>query len=433
MFRKIYLRVVPLTSVAFLVAQIDKMNIGFAKLTMFADLNFSDTTYGLGATLFLIGYALFGVPSNAALRRVGARRWLGILMVLWSIASAATLAVRTPSQFYTVRFLLGVAEAGFYPGVIFYFGNWFTKQYRTKAVAMFMTAAAVAGIIAGPLSGALLRFADSVSGLSGWQWLFLIEALPALLLGAACWIALPERPETAHWLSETEKAELACLMAQEFVVTTRIDISVLFKKSRIWLLGAIFGCYNILFFAVLFWLPTLIKASGAREVMTIGSLSAIPWTLAAVTTLMVAAYVDRRQNSHVVLIMLSSGSACAWFLASAAAGNIAMSLLAMSLAVACAISTAPVFWNLPTAAYKGPVGASAVAFVMMQSQCYTLGSPYLIALIKEATGNMNSVMYFVAGISIFSAMLVAVDRWLVSRDTLIKEMNPSTAQHESIH
>jgi len=415
MFRKIFWHIMPLTSIAFLVSQIDKMNVGFAKLTMFEELGFSDTIYGLGATLFLIGYALFGVPSNFALRAVGARKWLGFLMILWGIASAATLFVKTPAQFYVLRFLLGAAEAGFYPGVIFYFSAWFTKEYRTKAVAIFMTASAVAGVIAGPLSGALMHYADGAYGLAGWQWLFFVEALPAAVLGVITWAVLADRPESARWLTGKEKAAIAHALAQESTEETKMSVSVLFRKPRIWLLGAIFGCNNILFFAVLFWLPSLIKASGTRDVLAIGSLSAIPWALAAVMMLVVAAYVDRRQNSHSTLIAIFSLSAFAWTVAPAVIGNIPLSLLALSTTVACATSAAPVFWNLPAAAYKGAVGSIAVAFVMAQSQCYTFISPYLIALLREETGGMNSVMHFVAGVSVLAAVLVKLDQRLSSR------------------
>jgi MFS family permease len=410
LFKKILWRLMPLVTVAFLIAQIDKMNISFAKLVMFDALGFSDTVYGLGATIFLIAYSIFGVPSNVMLRFFGARKWIGFLMVTWGISSAVTLVVKTPTEFYLVRFLLGVTEAGFYPGVICYLSTWFTPQYRTKAVAIFMAAAAVSGIIAGPVSAFVLHYFDSLYGFAGWQWLFLVEAAPAVLLGIVIWIYLTPEPAAARWLSNEEKALLLKLLEKSAKAVEAVSIRTMLVRPKIWVLGAIFGGINTLFFAVFFWLPTMIKSAGIQDVLQIGELSAIPWAVATVAMLTVAASVDKRQNSHAWLTALLLTGAAVWLIVPLVMGNIVWSLVAMSVAVASILTAGPIFWNLPTAAYGGSSAGLAIAFVMMQSQCYTFLSPYLIALLKAGLGGINSVMYLLAAVSIISAALTELDR-----------------------
>ena len=282
LFRKAAWRLMPFLFVCYLFAQVDRMNIAFAKLDMLDDLGFSEAVYGLGAGVFFIGYVLFEVPSNMLLRRYGAHRWLARIMVSWGLVSAGMMFVQTPMQFYIMRFLLGMAEAGFFPGVIFYLTGWFTREHRGRMTAAFMTAIAVAGVVVGPVSGAVLHHFHELGGYAGWQWLFLIEGVPSVLLGLATLYCLPVSPERARWLTPQEAGRLNALLQAEREGVDDTPVRQALRGARLWILSGIYACYGMSFFGFVFWLPTIIKSSGVADPLSIGLISAIPWGVAIV-------------------------------------------------------------------------------------------------------------------------------------------------------
>ncbi|MEW9586200.1 MFS transporter [Paraburkholderia sp. DGU8] len=408
LFSKIAWRLMPLLFICYLIAQVDRMNVAFAKLQMLDQLGFSETVYGLGAGIFFIGYVLFEVPSNILLRKYGANRWIARIMVSWGVVSAGMMFVHTPMQFYVMRFLLGVAEAGFFPGVIFYLTNWFTREYRTKMTAIFMTAIAVAGVVVGPVSGAILHSMTSLNGIAGWQWLFLIEGVPSVLLGMATLLYLPPSPALATWLSTGEKQHLSALIANDRTGTTDEPPGRVLLSARVWILSGIYGCYGMSFFGFVFWLPTIIKSSGVKDPLSIGLLSAIPWAGAMVAMCFVAAHVDRRQNTRGTLMVLSLLAAISWTVSPFVVDSVALSIAVLTLAMFGLMASLPVFWNLPTSSYQGSAAAVAIAFITSLGNVPGFFSPYIVGWIKTLTNRLDGAMYMFAAVSLLAVVLLAL-------------------------
>src|SRR5215208_4057157 len=311
--RKATVRLIPFPFVLYIVSFLDRVNVSFAALQMNEDLGFSDAVYGLGAGIFFIGYFLFEVPSNLILERVGARVWIARIMITWGIISTAMFLVTGPVSFYLLRFLLGVAEAGFFPGIILYLTYWFPARERAKAVALFMTAVAIAGVIGGPLSGALLSLDEVVFGLSGWQFLFIAEGFPAILLGLAVLALLPDRPSEARWLTDEERRWLEDSLSREEQLKTTHGTHTLrqaFVDGRLWLLcGVYFGTVTSLY-GISFWLPTIIEEFSNLNEFLVGLLSAFPYLAAAIGMLVFAWHSDRtgERRWHVAIPARPCGS-----------------------------------------------------------------------------------------------------------------------------
>jgi MFS family permease len=414
LFKKIAWRLMPFLFICYLIAQVDRMNVSFAKLQMLDELKFSETIYGLAAGVFFIGYVLFEVPSNILLRKYGAHRWIARIMVSWGIVTVGMMFVTTPMQFYVMRFLLGVAEAGFFPGVIFYLTYWFPKAQRTKMTAIFMTAIALSGVIVGPISGAIMREMHQLHGLSGWQWLFMLEGAPAVILGICCLFYLPRDPQSSRWLTDNEKAMLAEVMAKETASSSDIPLREILKGSKVWLLSGIYGCYGVSFFGFVFWLPTIIKSIGLSDPLSIGLVSSIPWTVAVTAMFLVASYVDKRQNAAQVLIVLSLIASLGWVLSPLVDGNIVLSMTVLSLAMFGLMASLPVFWNLPTSAYHGTSAAAVIAIVTSLGNVPGFFSPYIVGWIKETTHSMSAAMYMFAALSLIGAVLLVIYRKVVA-------------------
>ncbi|MFM0153914.1 MFS transporter [Paraburkholderia sediminicola] len=410
LFARIAWRLMPFLFSCYLIAQIDRMNVSFAKLDMLQDLGFSETVYGLGAGIFFAGYVLFEVPSNMMLKRFGAHRWIGRIMISWGLLSAATLFVATPTQFYIMRFLLGVAEAGFFPGIIFYLTQWFTTRYRTRMTAIFMTAIAVAGLLVGPASGLILHSLPGWLGLHGWQWLFLIEGVPAVALGVASLFYLDATPQRAKWLSAEEKLALSEALAAEQTGATDSRLADVFRSPRVWLLSAIYGCYGMSFFGFVFWLPTIVKSAGVDNPLQIGLLTAIPWSIAVLAMMWIASYVDRHRNTRPVLIVLAVLAAFAWALSPLVLHNVVLSMLVLTLAMFGLMASLPVFWNLPTTLFRGSAAAAAIAMITSLGNLPGFFSPYIVGWIKQTTGSMNLAMVLFAAVTLLGAVLLAVLR-----------------------
>ncbi len=274
LYRKIAWRVIPLLFICYIVAYIDRVNVGFAKLQMMGHLKFSESIYGLGAGIFFLGYFLFEVPSNVILHKVGARVWICRVLITWGIISGCTALVRKPWEFYTVRFLLGVAESGFFPGMILYLTYWFPSHRRANVVAMLVAGVPVSGMIGGPVSGYILHRFDGAGGISGWEWLFILEAIPAVILGVVILLFLDDRVVNAKWLSAVEKAAVVAEIGEEASVKTHHTILSVFTSPRVWLMGAIWFGIEMGSYAIGFWQPTIIQQTGVKDAFDIGLLTA---------------------------------------------------------------------------------------------------------------------------------------------------------------
>ncbi len=416
LFKKIAWRLMPFLTMGYLISQIDRMNISFAKIQMLDELKFSETIYGLGAGIFFIGYCAFEVPSNLIIKRIGARLWLGSIMIVWGITSAATMFVTTPMSFYVIRFLLGVAEAGFFPGVLYYMTFWFTSRQRGRMTAILMTSIAVSGLIVGPVSGAILRGANGVLGLGGWQWLFLIEGFPAVILGVVWCLLMESRPEDARWLKAEEKAMVAHQLREDALAAPHggegATVSSVVKSLPVWGLSLIYTCYGMAFFGIVFWLPTIIKGTGVDDPLTIGLLTAIPWGVSVVGMITVAAYTDKKQNSRQVLIALALLSAAGFSLA-LMANSTAVALLAMTIAMFGVMASMPVFWNFPTRLFSGVAAGVTIAIIISVGNFSGLISPYVVGWSKDTFGTLDIALYLFAGSMLMAVpLLVALPRRL---------------------
>src|SRR5262245_29895884 len=298
--RKVTLRLIPFLFILYIVAWLDRVNVGFAGLQMNADLGFSSAAFGFGSGVFFLGYCLFEVPSNLVLHRVGARRWISRIMISWGAISAAMMFVRTTPTFYVLRFLLGTAEAGFFPGVVYYLSHWYPEGQRARAIAAFMTAVPVSGVIGGPLSGALLTLNGSF-GLAGWQWLFLVEGVPAILLGVIVLGYLTDRPEMADWLSSEEKDWLVNRLATERLSrggASRISIFAALTNRTIWHLGIIFLFAAIGFYGYSFWAPLVVKSLTGSSDIGVGVLLGAMSAVTIIFMMFKCALLVRRDEQH---------------------------------------------------------------------------------------------------------------------------------------
>lgn len=405
-FRRAAWRFMPLLFICYVVAYLDRVNVGFAKLQMLNDLRFSDAVYGWGAGLFFVGYFIFEIPSNLLLHRVGARRWIARIMVTWGLLSLATAWVTTPMTFYVVRFLLGVAESGFYPGMILYLTYWFPSHRRGKMMAVLTAGNPVSGMIGGPLSGYLMQTLAGVAGYAGWQWLFIIEALPALVLGLVVFGVLDDRVQDVRWLSDQQKSLIAREIGADAAKHTHGSIADTFTSKSVWLLclilfGIIMGSY-----ALGFWQPTIIKGTGINDPRTVGLLTVIPYTCALIAMILVGHHADatRERRWHVSAPALVA--AAGFCICALSEGRIVPSMIGLSLVAAGIISALPMFWALPTAFLGGRGAAAGIALINSTGNLAGFVSPSVIGWLKDETHSLNSGLYLVAGSLTLSAILV---------------------------
>src|ERR1700754_4960618 len=292
-YRKVTWRLAPLLMLFYVVAYLDRVNVGFAKLQMTSDLGLSDAVYGFGAGIFFLGYFIFEIPSNVILHKVGARVWIARIMVSWGVISMLTMFVTTPTMFYVMRFLLGLAEAGFFPGIILYLTYWYPAHRRGRMTTWFMTAIAISGVVGGPLSGYILKAFDGANGWHGWQWLFLLEGIPSVIVGIMVFVMLDDRISKAKWLTKEERKLLQRNIEAEDAAKEDPPIRAVLSSPRVWLMSLIYFSFVIGLYGVSFWLPTLIKATGVKDAFSIGLLSAIPFAAAVVAMVLISRSADR--------------------------------------------------------------------------------------------------------------------------------------------
>jgi D-galactonate transporter len=423
LYRKIAWHIMPILVIGYIIAYVDRVNVSFAKLQMLADLKFSDSVYGVGAGIFFLGYFAFEIPSNIMLHKVGARVWICRVVVTWGIVSALTALVRTPMQFYTARLLLGVAEAGFFPGMILYLTYWFPAHRRASMVALLMAGNPVSGIIGGPLSGFILHHFAGSKGIAGWQWLFILEAVPAILLGGVIFVFLDARVDEAKWLSEQERAAVAAEIRAEAVSKIHVSIRSAFTSPRIWLFSAIFFGMEMGSYAVGFWQPTIIRQSGVSDAFHIGMLTTVPYTCALISMMFVGRHSDRTRERRWHIIVPNIVAAIGFIVCAQAGSNTPIAMSGLVLAVAGVITGLAMFWALPTSFLGGNAAAAGIALINCTGNLGGFFSPTIIGFLKTYTGTLNSGLFLVAACMIVSSGLI-----LTLRPTMPPVLQPTEAQ-----
>jgi D-galactonate transporter len=415
-YLKVTWRLIPLLLLCYIVAYLDRVNVGFAKLQMAGELGFSDAVYGLGAGMFFIGYFFFEVPSNIILHKVGARVWIARIMVTWGVISGGMMFIETETQFYVMRFLLGLAEAGFFPGIILYLTYWYPSHRRARIVSMFMTGIPLAGAIGGPLSGWIMKSWDQVNGLHGWQWMFLLEAIPSVIIGIVVYFYLDDRITSAQWLQEEERQLLQQRINEEESDKEHLPILQVFKSSRMWIMSAIYFTMAMSLYGVSFWLPTIIKGMGVTDNLEIGLLSALPWIAAVFSMLLFARSADkmRERRWHVVIPMLMGSTGLV--LSVLLSGNHYLSFASLILACMGIVTAIPLFWSLPTAFLVGAGAAAGIAAINSIANLAGFLAPYLVGWLKQLTSSTDSGMYLLAAALVIGACIaLTVPAKLVNR------------------
>jgi MFS transporter, ACS family, tartrate transporter len=402
--RKVSWRLIPFLFVLYVIAWLDRVNVGFAGLQMNADLGFSSTVFGFGSGIFFLGYCLFEIPSNIILERVGARLWIARIMVTWGVISAGLMCVRTPPVFYLLRFLLGVAEAGFFPGVIYYLSLWYPTAQRAKAIAAFMTAVPVSGLIGGPLSGALLKL-DGMYGLAGWQWLFLLEGLPAVVLGASVIFYLNDRPETTQWLTSEERDWLVdTLAAERRACQLRPHIRAALTNATVWKLGVIFLLVAAGFYGYSFWAPLIIKSLTGLSNFNIGLvLGAISFV--TIIGMLLNSYHSDRTNERPMHIAIPLFVMAVGLIGCALLRDPVFAIIALALVPLGHCASYGPFWSMPTQFFTGPAAAAGIALVTMIANVGSFAGPTLIGLLKARTGTHNAAFLLLGGLALIASLL----------------------------
>lgn len=393
-------RILPILTVSYIFAYLDRINVGIAKLQMSSDLAFSETVYGLGAGIFFIGFFFFQIPSNMALHRFGARRLLAILLVSWAIIAPLTALVTTPFQFYTVRFLLGLAESGFYPGVILYLSLWFPSYRRGKMFALFAAAVPLSGLLGGPVSGWIMDYFHHAHGLAGWQWLFIIQGVPSLLIGLLVLWLLPDRMEHAHWLNAEEKALLESRLKEDaqqaFSSEEQATLRSVLGNGKLWLLTFIYFCLIAGFYTVSFWLPTLVRNAGVEDVFTVGLLTTIPYAAAMITMMVAARSADkhRERRWHLAVIAIIGG--VGMVISAIYSDNLWIAMFGLTLGAAGGLSTLPLFWSLPTAFLGGTMAAVGIALINSVGNLAGFVAPWLMGILTDLTHSTLTGMLIIS-------------------------------------
>jgi D-galactonate transporter len=413
-FKKVAGRLIPFLFLCYIVAFLDRVNVGFAKLQMAPDLGFSDTVYGFGAGIFFIGYFIFEVPSNVILEKVGAKLWIARIMIFWGIISCGFMFVKTEFWFYTLRFILGVAEAGFFPGIILYMTYWFPSSRRARMTALFMTAIAIANVIGSPVSGAIMQYMDGFNGWRGWQWLFLLEGIPSVIIGVLVLVLLDNGPKNAKWLTPEER-DLVLLRIEEDNASKKDlggshNFLGAFKDVRVWALAVVYFCGVVGFYAVNFWMPTLIQELGVdkKDFLKVGLLSMIPWGVAAVAMVVVGSHSDRtgERRWHVACSLLV---AAVGMLMLALVGKAPIpGMIGLTLITSGILSYVATFWSLPTAFLSGTAAAAGIAWINSVGNLGGHFGPDMIGRIRQATNSTEAAFYALAALALLGAIITVM-------------------------
>jgi D-galactonate transporter len=405
-YAKVAWRLLPFLFLCYVCAYLDRINVSFAKLQMAHDLGLSDAVYGLGAGIFFVGYLMFEVPSNLILLKVGARRWIARIMVTWGLISAGMLFVSGPTSFYILRFLLGVAEAGFIPAILLYLTYWFPNKRRSKVTALFLTGIPMSGVIGGPLSGWMMTHFAGVHGMAGWQWLFLLQGIPTVFVGVVAFFFLNDMVADAEWLSDSEKAIIHRDLAAEHQGNHLHSIRDGLTNPKVLLLSGIYFFFTMGLYGVSFWLPSLVKASGVTDPLDIGLLSSIPYAAAVIGMILISRSSDatgeRRWHLSLAGVLGAIGLCASVFFAQ----DTTLAMVALTIGTVGVMATISQFWVLPPAILGGGAAAAGIALVNSVGSISGVVSPYVIGWVQTAYGATGAGVFGLAVSLVIGSLLV---------------------------
>jgi len=404
--RKVAWRIMPLIMVCYLFAFFDRINVSFAKFALQSDLQLSDTAYGFGAGLFVVGYVLFEVPSNLMLYKVGARRWIARIMISWGVATALMVFVQTDWQFYLLRFLIGAMEAGFAPGVLFYLTLWFPVAYRGRITSTLFLASAFAGLFGAPVSGLVLSHLDGALGMKGWHWLFLLGGLPCILLGLTVFKVLKDRIQDAGWLTREEQQLLSSRIAEQNKDIGSHSLLGALKTPGFLTLGLIYFLIQVSSYGLNFWAPHLIRTSGSSDATVIGLLTAVPYLCGAVAMIVVGKLSDASGERRKFVAGLITLAALGFFAAGFFDKNTPLLVTALGVMGAGVIASIPAFWALPPKLATGAGAAGGIALINTLGQLGGIVSPVMVGRVKDLTGSTTPALYLIGGLGLLCAAIL---------------------------
>lgn len=410
-YRKITRRIIPFLILGYIAAYLDRSNIGFARIQMLGDLGFSELVYGLGAGLFYLGYSAFEVPSNLLLKRIGARLTFARIMIVWGLISAGFAFVTTATQFSVLRFLLGCAEAGFFPGVLLYITYWVPSHRRARFTAMFMSALVLSGLIGGPISGVVMGGMDGFAGMRGWQWLFIVEAAPSVLLGVITLVWLADTPDQARWLTDREKAIVRADLARDAVIEeekTKVSFTLgeAFRDYRIYVLGSMAIALVSGIGGLSFWLPTILHQAGVEDYVTLGVLAGVPYLVALGVQQWVAHHSDRtgERRWHVATCAIVCG--ISWLLLPMFSAQPWVSLVLLMFACGGAFGATGPFWTMPSGFLAGSAAAGGIALVSSLGGMFAFLSPTFVGWATDLTGSLAAGQYYYGSLFLLAATVL---------------------------
>ncbi len=404
-YRKVDIRLVPFLFFCYILAYLDRVNVGFAKLQMLKDLSMSDAAFATGAGIFFIGYFFFEVPSNVLLKKFGAGRWIARIMITWGFVSACMIFVKGATSFYALRFLLGIAEAGFFPGVIYYLTLWYPSRLRSTRTAWFVAAIAVSGIIGNPISGFIMDKLSGLGGLAGWQWLFLSEGIPSIIVGIWVVFYLDSSIEEAKWLNPEEKALLASNLLAEEKDKSEHRLVDAFKSRTVWVLCIIYFTLMIGLYGIAFWLPTIVKAFGIKGYLGVGLVTAIPYGVAVIGMVILSHHSDQTGERRLHYTLTATAGAIGLILSGVFAGNPVLAIIFLSIGTLGVIGAMPLFWPLPSAFLTGTAAAAGIGIVNSVGNLGGYFGPNIPIWARHISSDRSAALYIIAAILIFGAFV----------------------------
>jgi len=404
-YRKADVRLLPFLFLCYILAYLDRVNVGFAKLQMLKDLSLSDAAFATGAGIFFIGYFFFEVPSNVLLKKFGARMWIARIMISWGVISSCMIFVKGEWSFYAMRFLLGLAEAGFFPGVIFYLTLWYPSKLRSTRTAWFVAAIAVSGVIGNPISGWIMDRLSGAMNLAGWQWLFLSEGIPSILVGFWVIFYLNSSIEEAQWLTAEEKALLASNLLAEDQHKTEHKLVDAFTSGKVWVLCAIYFTLMIGLYGIAFWLPTIVKAFGIKGYLGVGLITAVPYGVAVIGMILLSNHSDKTGERRLHYVLNVTAGAVGLILSGVYASQPALAIIFLSIGTLGVIGSMPLFWPLPSAFLAGTAAAAGIGIVNSVGNLGGYFGPNIPIWARAFSPDKSAALYIIAAILMVGALL----------------------------
>lgn len=412
-YRKVDLRLLPFLFLCYILAYLDRVNVGFAKLQMSGDLGLSDAAYAAGAGIFFLGYFFFEVPSNLALRRFGARRWISRIMMSWGLVSAAMMLVTDETVYLVMRFLLGIAEAGFFPGIIFYLTLWYPSSMRASRTAWFMAAVPLAGVIGNPISGLIMETLSGTAGMAGWQWLFLVEGIPSILVGIWVLFHLDSSIAEAKWLTPAQKAILSANLETGEACKPRRHLADAFTSGKVYALCLVYATLTIGLYGITFWLPTIVHSFGVRGYLEVGLVSAIPYGVATVGMILICRHSDRSGERRLHFVATVAAGAAGLTLSGLFADSPVLATAFLSIGAMGVIGALPLFWPIPTAFLTGTAAAAGIGFINAVGNLGGYIGPNMAIWTRALSSDPSAALYAISVLLLAGAgtvLLLAPDR-----------------------